>query len=128
MCPRVTSPRHLGAPGIHELCTLMGSRSFFSFILSVPSVSKVFLAFHRRSLFCLSYFSLYLSFSHSSSLSSTYMHHDVYISKSITHGNLMQMTLAAKERGYPPINRAPPCTLSVVALRYTSRREITSRQ
>lgn len=39
----------------------------------------------------------------------------------------MQMTLTAKGRGYPPINRAPPCTLSVVALRYTSRREIAPR-
>lgn len=45
-------------------------------------------------------------------------------SASLLVAALMQMTLTAKEGGYPPINRAPPCTPSVCALRCASRREI----
>jgi len=125
MFPQVTF-RHSDAPSVHELYTLIGSC-----IVSL-SHSLVSLTFFSLFIIALSAFFFLFIFLFLFSFMLMVM---IYVrilkrSRESTHterSRCVQMTLTAEE-GYPPINRALQYTLSVVALRYTSRREITPRR
>lgn len=108
--------RHPGTPSVHELYTLIGS------------FRRHRLRFSRFSLSLFPRLSFYLSLPLLVfGLAPRRTPKGNWESTHTKRSPCVQMTLIAEE-GYPPINRASQCTPSVVALQYTSRREITPRR
>lgn len=105
--------RHPGASSVHELYTLIGS------------FRRHRLRFSRFSLSLFPRLSFYLSLPLRLRFGST-----THTERKLREYTYKTISLCADdtEEGYPPINRASQCTPSVVALQYTSRREITPRR